>query len=442
MSTATRKNILVLVPNGITYRNLFQTGVLETIKKNTNFNLIFSINPQLGDHHGQAIPMECEASARWYARLIMSVLRKRFQTISPTCTTNILQREPLSPGFRFSVSKMGRYPFPRSIRLFNFLQWLYKKSILRNNKHARWAFDNYKIDVVLSCHPTSSEEVDYTFEALRRGIPLVSLVKSFDNLTSIGYMPVIPDALAVWNKKMYFEALDLYPLNATQVRVVGAPQLNSQYHRSEREIKNFRSELKMESGGRLLLYATVARALNPWDKEIVELLVEKLLTVQDRLLVRLHQNDDIDRWKDLTADPRILLFDPSKEKKSNLRVRDDKFLDCLKLQIAASDVVINTCSTMTLDAFEQRTPVVNIAFDLDDRSRNNISRYYKFSHYKYLLASRNIRVAFSFNELVAILNRQSSYDWKEEESFRRAVLGPENTADLLNALLTDVAKWS
>ena len=437
MSTGISKKILILVPNGIVYRNLFQTDVLAGIMNDSALDVVFAVNTQLRSDIPGALPMQNLGGSGIFPRLIISMLRKRFQKISPTSSTNILLSEPLYPGFKFSFAKIGCYPFPRSKWLFLALESLCRTWIIRRNIEARKLFEELQIDLVLSCHPTSTEEIDYTAEARKRGITIIGLVKSFDNLTTAGYMPVMPDVVAVWNSKMRYEALDIYSLQARNVRIIGAPQLDYRHQESEELVRQFRASLGLGSGGKLLLYATVAAVLNPWDCLIVQYIKTRCLKEADRLIVRLHQNDSMARWTHFEGDTNVIIFNPSEEKVSNLRVQENTFLDKLKLQVAASDLVINTASTMTFDAFEQKTPVVNVAFDLDSRKKYKVARFYEFTHYKHLMSSRNLRVAGSIEELGQILDSENTYIWEEEEEYRREILGPADTPTLLAELIRE-----
>jgi hypothetical protein len=91
-----------------------------------------------------------------------------------------------------------------------------------------------KPDVVLvaSIVKLASPQVEYLKAARRLGIPVGSVVASWDNLTNKGLHKLVPERLFVWNGVMRAEAIELHGLPADRVVVTGAHRFDPWFGRS------------------------------------------------------------------------------------------------------------------------------------------------------------------------------------------------------------------
>jgi CDP-glycerol glycerophosphotransferase (TagB/SpsB family) len=81
-------------------------------------------------------------------------------------------------------------------------------------------------------------------------------------------------------------------------------------------------------------------------------------------------------------------------------------ISLLRDTLAYSDVVVNTVSTITIDAVALGKPVVNVAFDLHDRNyHRSVRRYFSLVHIRLIVKSGASRLAGSFDELVSLTTR-------------------------------------
>jgi CDP-glycerol glycerophosphotransferase (TagB/SpsB family) len=74
--------------------------------------------------------------------------------------------------------------------------------------------------------------------------------------------------------------------------------------------------------------------------------------------------------------------------------------------LAHTDVLINVASTITLEACILNKPVVNIGFDGRSQREyfSSVRRYFDYVHYRNMLKTGGVRVAFTKDELVQIVN--------------------------------------
>ena len=81
-------------------------------------------------------------------------------------------------------------------------------------------------------------------------------------------------------------------------------------------------------------------------------------------------------------------------------------LDLLRDTLAFSDVVVNTASTISIDAISLDKPVVNIAFDLHEREYfRSVRQYFNRVHFQLVVKSGASKLAGSFDELVSHVRR-------------------------------------
>ncbi len=127
----------------------------------------------------------------------------------------------------------------------------------------------------------------------------------------------------------------------------------------------------------------------------------------------------LDQYKDIipmetnSEDPKFLLkWIPSLED-----------IKCLVNIIYYSNVIINHCSTFTLDAFVFDKPVINLAYDLLRKSKMEeyVINCYKYDHYACVLDYNSVKIAFSEEELINHINHYLQYPSSEEEGRKRVL---------------------
>ena len=126
-----------------------------------------------------------------------------------------------------------------------------------------------------------------------------------------------------------------------------------------------------------------------------------------QVLARLHQLDSRERYKHI-AHPNLAFQVPGEHLASSgdRRLLDPEFLTELRDTLLHSDVVINTASTMSLDAVAMDKPVVNIAFDIEPKVYyKSCRRYYDFDHLQPIVQSGATRTAEGFEEFLSLILR-------------------------------------
>jgi len=246
---------------------------------------------------------------------------------------------------------------------------------------------------VLSMTPPSRPEGSRALDrhlllaAARRGIPTMVLVASWDNLTTGGFFPVAPTRITVWNEIMKREAIEVQGVPAERIVVTGAPQ-HDPY--ADPAVGSSRTEfferMGLELDRPLVVYTTQTTGTVPDEPAIAARIADVLESRfggRVQLLVRLHQLDRRDRFDALKERAGVTLDQAGR----SIPGYDDRDFDADALRdlvdtLRHADVVVNTASSIAIDATAIGSPVVCVRFDAEDERpyERSVRRLYDFTH--------------------------------------------------------------
>lgn len=268
--------------------------------------------------------------------------------------------------------------------------------------------------------------------AVKRDIPTMLLVSSWDNLTSKGVFPARPDRLVVWNELMAEEAVNLHGFPPDRVQIGGVPQFDIYADKARLpDRQTFFRRVGADPDKALITFAMSTIKHCPDEFGVIELLWQAIqdgkLNRPAQLLARLHPLAP--HYNSEMFPPRLktlpgLLFDVPGRAGSH--VDRDSSLDDMRHLAATmwhSDVVLNTSSTIAIDAAALDTPVVCAGFDGHRQLPYNqsVRRLYDYTHFKKLLALGGARVAHSLPALVDEINAYLADPQRDSEGRRRVV---------------------
>ncbi len=296
------------------------------------------------------------------------------------------------------------------------------------NSHFGQLFDEFRPDLVFLTHSLAVEEFPVAFEARRRGIPIVAMIHSWDNLTAKSGMrtvttlrpgrmlPLRFDKVIVWNEVEANELMRYYGYCRDEIFVAGIPQFDFYAHHNYPS----REEVIWRIGGdptkRLITYAAGSSYLLPKQNEIIQILVQALqeerFTAPAQLLIRGHPGSDIAEWQERFGAISNVLFQQPSVAYAALRFSQGWHIgEEDKVQLAQtlyhSDVIVNVASTLAIDAAALNRPIVCIGFDgYENRPYyESIAKHYDFTHYRPVVESGGVRIARSPRELIEHINR-------------------------------------
>jgi hypothetical protein len=312
----------------------------------------------------------------------------------------------------------------------------YRRSHDLGSVHAH--LEALELDALWSTVCVSVLEYPYVLAARERGIPLVTSVLSFDNLTSRGEIPSF-DRYLVWNARMADQLRRLYPdIPEEAVVETGTPQFDFHLRPEFRPDRaSTLARLGLPASARYLLYAASHTSLTPEEPELVAAILRRRAedpALRDQwAVIRLHPLDDGSRWAALTqANPRSVLARawsrPTAADGWTYPTRSD--LETLVGTILHSDACLNVASTMALDAALLDRPVIGIDLSREPAApRGILYEEYGADHYRPLTESGGIFVARSFAEIVAALREAAETPEARREARARMVASEIGRAD-------------
>ena len=414
------KTIFLLLPTGITVRNFLTTGVIEQLLLKDNIRiLVFTFAPKtftqyLNESKKFKVMKLDKCRTFTFSNFLHIILKRRFYKINQTLSTNLLSKSPIFPeGHSHFLEFILSQPFPKSKKIYTFLRSLVE-SLNGFSSQIKEYFDYYKPSLVISTHPIAKNETEFLQCAKKLGVNTIGMIKSWDNLTTKGYLPVYTNHYIVWNEVMQKEMIRMHKVSNSKITITGVPQFDS-YADHIRVVKrdNFFHKLGLDSKKKTVFYATNAKTIAPEDPKIIIKIVKRF-SEENRgniqFIIRLHPLDNMQRYKNIQkfALSNLVFQVPGGriDGDANYRMQDPMFINELRDTLFHSDVVINTCSSISLDATAMNKPVINIGFDLEQKEYLfSIKRYYDFNHFKPVVETGATKLALCFNELIHFILR-------------------------------------
>ncbi len=124
-----------------------------------------------------------------------------------------------------------------------------------------------------------SGDIEYLKAARSLKIPTMAPVLSWDNLTTKGFISIIPDRLLVWNETQVEEAQEHHGVSRHSTAITGAPLFDDWFEAKGRvsDRESFCRTYGLDPQKPILLYLGSSRNINPDETE----LIKKLRTALD-----------------------------------------------------------------------------------------------------------------------------------------------------------------
>ncbi len=252
-----------------------------------------------------------------------------------------------------------------------------------------------KLDIWLSLAPSFDFDllVYKKLQKSHRDTEKIAFVHSWDNLSSKGSLICDYQKVLVWGKLMKQEVVEKLGLPASRVIQVGMPQYDI-----------WRNAKFAKPRKKYFLYTTGHPDTIPNEKRYV-LDVLKIIerSYSDHyLILRVHPNDDIKNYQELTATyPFFRVEDPGKRTEATYDKWSPEEKDMFHFGelLAGADAVINIASTLILDASYFSTPVICLDYDKSDKLALSIRRFYKYEHLLRLLQEEGVYMCQSRQDL-------------------------------------------
>lgn len=318
---------------------------------------------------------------------------------------------------------LGHFRFWRE-----FVRWVEFRAFQEDG--AVWGpiFDRFKPDLVFATNIIHGTNIALIKYARRRGVRVIGMVKTWDNLSSKGLVLCKPDALIVPNRVVFQDAMNKGDLPRERVFDGGCPQYDNYLDASiqwSREATCARLGIDPEK--KLLLYC-MGGIMNQDDPSehiaMIDRAIEDGRLPPSTIVLRSHPKYDVrvlqlDRF-------RHVVFQQPGQKVSDMvgewELGEEDILLMLNM-LRHADVEYNTGSTMTLESAIFDRPVVVIGFDGEKNKPyyQSVRHGLDVTHYRIVLASGGVWRADNETELIAATKGYLEDPKKHSEGRKRMV---------------------
>ena len=272
-------------------------------------------------------------------------------------------------------------------------------------------FDEIKPDVIFVPSMIDNDfDVPVSVEAKKRGIRVIGMVRSWDNLNNHGMLAVVPDRFIVQNRWLIDMAEKFQAVPRGFIKkedIVGLPHYDAYFDPSSviKPREEFFREMNLDPNKKLILVggSDFYYTENKLPETLNELVEGGLINEPVQFYFRPHPMSMFS-VEDYHLDnlDNVILDGGSEDKKS--------FSDGDKLMnlFYHSEIIINICSTLSIDAAVFKTPAICINFDDIESSQSyweSVSRLYdSFDHYEKLIATGGVKLPDSKAQLAEDIN--------------------------------------
>jgi len=308
------------------------------------------------------------------------------------------------------------YPIHRLIKIFPGIRRRFQRNEKKHLVDSRATDLIKKINprLVVSTYPVNFLEAKFLYAAKKAGIGTLIHLLSWDNITSKGIFPVIPDHFIAWGPIMYEELKEYYQIEESQVQMVGVPHFDHHHKIMENpKTDELLLDLGLDPALPFIVFAMSAPRFVPLEIEIVEWLAKEVnagnFGKDMQFIVRPHpQNVQgslsdqswINRLKNLTSKKVAVDF----PKLANSKVRwsmKREDMDRLSSLLVGCSICMSSGSTVSIDALVVGKPIILTCFDADKqvyywRSARRVADY---PHQKKFIGLGGAKVTYSYEEL-------------------------------------------
>ena len=258
---------------------------------------------------------------------------------------------------------------------------LYKRYYRRYHRLYKKIFDAYMPNLVVGGTPgvNSRHDIPIFAEALKRGIPTLGLVHSWDHIAKRkGPLWVRPDFLGVWNKFQKNDAVDANFYKSEKVILLGPPHFDYYWHNDTFMTREeFFNKMGLDPSKKLITMIATVPAFSRSDF-IVDILLDALKNNMFAFPVQLvcRPTPSVDRRRNeeefgkYLNNPLIVVDNNQSRWTPKLGWNPDREqIKYFANLIRHTDVQVSIASTATIEASLVDRPVVNVGFNTVEPDR-------------------------------------------------------------------------
>lgn len=412
------KRVAVIFPRGEVIRNFVYTGMLDSLGSESQLHLL-TVTP--GVEFEKMLAGKCdsiypltEAEDKWIVRIqrdIIDTAHNRWiwsRAAKERSRLRDQEAQTVRQKIIRRIKKIISFPVAnrRGLNTLSSLERVSSRLFRTSNEYTE-IYKKMRPDLVFNASHVHSRNATQAVEAAQwLGIPTATFIFSWDNLTSQGRITLPYDYYLVWNDDLKKQLLEMYEwIKSENVFVTGTPQFDyhfqDKYYLSKEE---YCKEIGADPNRPIVLYATGMANHMPGEPDIVEGIADILSEFPEdgrpQLVLRVYAKDLTGRFEDLRQRrPDIIFADPLWEPAWLTPKYEDSFT--LINALRHCSLGINVASTVSLELCMFDKPVVNVGYNPPSVPTQELSYadYYEFDHYKPVVESGAVNVAWSIGEM-------------------------------------------
>jgi len=434
---------LITVPENSITRNVLRSGVLLRTLTEQGHTVTLVCPPnkkeeyqkEFGTHSVTIVAFTSETGS-FYERALAFLARNVFYSLS-----NGLFQE------RAAVLKESKIPLQvKKILISIFGSSHIFKNVIRffdlhiqSEKKILDIFDELKPDIVFSTALLNPEiDVPVLREAKKRNIHTIAMTRSWDNLSSFGFMRMVPDTFLAQNEFLKDITSRLHGMELSKIEVVGEPYYDNFFNADLDETREvFCERIGVDPRKKIILYAAIGDSLFPHEGELSDVfnsLVETKAIPEDcHFIFRAHPafSSPLERMKNLdhVIPDRGATYSGES---FGLWDMNQKHVAHFINSIRHADVVVSAGSTVILDAVAEGKPVVSVAFDglsVVDPLFSVRSYIERTTHLDAAVQTKGFRVAYDREQLaeyITLYLHDKDADMEERITLQKRFASPRD----------------
>jgi len=285
-------------------------------------------------------------------------------------------------------------------------------------------FKKYSPDLVVVsalCGFEYNEQIARESQAM--GVPVCSVILSWDNTSGMGMAGYNPDYVVAWTENMKQELIELNDIDESKIYVGGVAHFDQYYNNDKILARNaLCQELKLDPDKKIIFYATKSPKRFPWGPSLVADIAESIksgvISQDTQILVRIHPlhyrtdngkllfKDILDEYDEVKSKyPSVILNKPKmSSKKIDFDLSDNESILVSSI-LKHSSVMLNMFSTMVIEAAIFDLPIINVCIQercMADigKSKQDIMVDYRQTHNQRVVQTGGAKTVFTNDELI------------------------------------------
>lgn len=295
-------------------------------------------------------------------------------------------------------------------------------------------FETYAPDMIFSTMVLDRDiDIPLIRCAKRRGVRTGGMVRSWDNLTTYGFLRQIPEFFFAQNIFLRDRAVDMHDVPPKTISVVGVPHYDAHTH-SEHILSRdvFCQKLGLDPDKKIFLYGAVGDFLFPHEATLVPLF-EKVLSdgtihPASQLIFRPHpaHASVAEKYTNLTSvviDRGVTYLTP--QNYGSFEMSEAEYIHFLNVLYHADAVITASGTSILIDAATYDKPLISVAFDGDVAAPYwfSIKRFLDHAtHSKALVATGGVTIVDSQEMLIEAMNSALKEDSQTLHEGRKKIL--------------------